>query len=194
MQKRMKAAGMWKSAGVSHGTSHKLILSENFLPNEKDEDRVRSGAARMGAGRERRWRYFTSITVQFILFKLFFRETQKEWVYYRWDCLQMLHISPHLQLRKDPKLPGKAPIWAAVTFSRCRISTKFGLCSVRDLFFELWILLSGIILHFIHTTPSQRTRQHQKRQNFKHNINTSNIKWSTNCFWDKRSREIYRKT
>lgn len=36
-----------------------------------------------------------------------------------------LHFSPHLQVRKEPKLPGKTTIRADVTFSRCRISIKF---------------------------------------------------------------------
>lgn len=37
----------------------------------------------------------------------------------------MRHFSPHLQLRKNPKLPGNTTIWGDVTLSRCRSSNKF---------------------------------------------------------------------
>lgn len=46
----------------------------------------------------------------------------------------MLHFSPHLQLRKDPKLPGKTTKWADVTFSRCRISNKFDFALLKIYF------------------------------------------------------------
>lgn len=78
-----------------------------------------------------------------------------------------LHFSPHLQLHKDPKLPEKTTIWADVTFSRCHNANKFDFWAFEDLFLNSKshpIFLSGVILHFIYTTPSRKRCQHQKRQ------------------------------
>lgn len=150
MEECMKKAWMWKSRGVSHGTSH-------FLLNEKHKDHIRRWAARMGVQREHGPRCFTSITVQFIFLKLFFRETQKEGVYYWWDCLQCFtshHICSSTKIQNH-------------NMGRCHNSNKLDFCAVGNLFLNSGshpIFLSGIILHFISMTPSRRRRQHQKRQ------------------------------
>lgn len=131
MEECMKKAGMWKSQGVSHGTSHEPILSENFLLNEKHEDRIRRWAARMGVQREHGWRYFTSITVQFILLKLFFRETQKD-VYYRWDCLQRFtshRICSYTKTQNCLKKPQYGQMWPSAGVTTA-ISLTFGLLKI----------------------------------------------------------------
>lgn len=132
----------------------------------------RRWAARMGVWREREWRYFTSITVQFILLKLFFKETQKKF------------ITGEIVCNASPLTAGVAsPISLTLLCWRA--------------IFELWITSHISFWHYftfhlydavLEETPAS------KKTNFKHNINTNNIKWSTNCIWDKKSQEIYRKT
>lgn len=112
------------------------------------------------------WRYFTSITVQFILLKLFFRETQKERVYYRCDCLQRFtshRICRYTKNRNCLEKPQYGQTWHSEgVASPISLTWRCMRC-----IFELWItspISSGIIFHFIYMTPSRRRRQHQKRQ------------------------------
>lgn len=142
------------------------------------------------------WRYFTSITVQFILLKLFFRETQKERVYYRCDCLQ--GFTPHRICRYAENRNCLEKPQYGQTWHSAGVASPISLTwRCMRFIFELRITSLISFWHYfpfhLHDAVPEETPA-SKKTNFKHNINTSNIKWSADCIWDKRSREIFCKT